>query len=272
MASVEDPPTPIDVAPSPEILNDPLLTTTETQEGPSSSSRKRARTEEDSRKRAKVIDLTDSDELEFLPSGSTNNNNGNPSPPCFMRFPMSMRLQPLSFRIPPGRFGGMIWGMHRPSPPLPINLTNDEPVISVVDVDELDSEEDNIDNINNYNIIDNTDCQLVRAPSPPSPQASHFSFTSFPPLPSLFAPPHIPPTTNTTQTLTQSQPTPSEKIPSSASTIECPICLGTVKRVTATICGHIYCFDCITKSIQSSKSCPLCKKKLTLKNIHPLYF
>jgi len=53
--------------------------------------------------------------------------------------------------------------------------------------------------------------------------------------------------------------------------LECAICLGQMKGITATTCGHIFCLECIRKAIQVTKCCPLCKKKLTLKQIHPLY-
>jgi hypothetical protein len=53
--------------------------------------------------------------------------------------------------------------------------------------------------------------------------------------------------------------------------LECSICLGQIKNITATICGHIFCLECIRTAIQTSKFCPLCKKKLTLRSIHPLY-
>jgi len=53
--------------------------------------------------------------------------------------------------------------------------------------------------------------------------------------------------------------------------LECSICLGKVQQITATVCGHIYCLVCIRKAIQTTKCCPLCKKKLSLRCIHPLY-
>jgi len=53
--------------------------------------------------------------------------------------------------------------------------------------------------------------------------------------------------------------------------LECPICLGQMKNITATTCGHIFCKDCIRTAIQVTKCCPLCKKKLTIRSIHPLY-
>jgi len=53
--------------------------------------------------------------------------------------------------------------------------------------------------------------------------------------------------------------------------LECAICLDKVRRVTATICGHIFCLECITQAINATSRCPLCKRKLTHNGIHPLY-
>jgi hypothetical protein len=53
--------------------------------------------------------------------------------------------------------------------------------------------------------------------------------------------------------------------------LECPICLGAMNGITATTCGHIFCLECIKKAIQVTKCCPLCKKRLTVRSIHPLY-
>jgi len=56
---------------------------------------------------------------------------------------------------------------------------------------------------------------------------------------------------------------------------ECTICLDTIKEfdVGITICGHIYCYSCISTIIKNSKSsgtssnCPNCNKYITLQNI-----
>lgn len=55
---------------------------------------------------------------------------------------------------------------------------------------------------------------------------------------------------------------------------ECAICLESLvdsaQRV-ATICGHLFCKSCITLAIKTTHKCPTCRKKLTLKSIHPIY-
>ena len=56
---------------------------------------------------------------------------------------------------------------------------------------------------------------------------------------------------------------------------ECPICLDSIKEfdLGITICGHIYCYSCISTIIKQSKSsttpskCPNCNKNIQLDNI-----
>lgn len=54
----------------------------------------------------------------------------------------------------------------------------------------------------------------------------------------------------------------------------CPICLEVLDGNIvpgATICGHIFCMACIKKAVKTSKTCPTCRKRITVKQIHPLY-
>lgn len=51
----------------------------------------------------------------------------------------------------------------------------------------------------------------------------------------------------------------------------CAVCLEDVKSPHSTICGHIYCGDCIKNSIKIFKKCPTCNKKLKISNVHPIY-
>jgi hypothetical protein len=55
--------------------------------------------------------------------------------------------------------------------------------------------------------------------------------------------------------------------------IQCAVCLDFIDRqdLYSTVCGHVFCYSCITLAIENSKKCPLCRKKLTVQKIHPLY-
>ncbi|KAI9905531.1 hypothetical protein PsorP6_014242 [Peronosclerospora sorghi] len=56
------------------------------------------------------------------------------------------------------------------------------------------------------------------------------------------------------------------------SQLKCTICLDVLERMTSTLCGHIFCAQCIRQAICVSGKCPLCQRRLHLKDIHPLYF
>ncbi|XP_023023223.2 uncharacterized protein [Leptinotarsa decemlineata] len=54
----------------------------------------------------------------------------------------------------------------------------------------------------------------------------------------------------------------------------CPICLevlGGDVVAAATLCGHIFCHECLKKVAKTSKTCPTCRKRINCKQIHPLY-
>mmetsp|Transcript_3692 Transcript_3692/g.4430 ORF Transcript_3692/g.4430 Transcript_3692/m.4430 type:complete len:262 (+) Transcript_3692:179-964(+) len=52
----------------------------------------------------------------------------------------------------------------------------------------------------------------------------------------------------------------------------CPVCMNPCKDITSTLCGHIYCRDCIVHCIQKYQNCPICSRRLNCRMIHPLYF
>lgn len=77
-----------------------------------------------------------------------------------------------------------------------------------------------------------------------------------------------------------SQATPSVPIAQSPtkSLIKCPICMenaATFERrgsqMVVTTCGHVFCSNCIQRSIAEQRKCPTCRKKLTVRQFHPLY-
>eukprot|EP00731_Ephydatia_muelleri_P020368 Em0013g95a len=64
----------------------------------------------------------------------------------------------------------------------------------------------------------------------------------------------------------------------SRTSVSCPICLETVeqfeksgRQLVTTVCGHVFCNVCARNSISRQHACPTCRKKLTLKQYHPLF-
>lgn len=55
------------------------------------------------------------------------------------------------------------------------------------------------------------------------------------------------------------------------SEVKCPVCFDPVTTPASTICGHIFCFNCIKLSQQAQKQCPVCRTKLNPKQIHRLF-
>ncbi|XP_064630665.1 E3 ubiquitin-protein ligase RNF4-like isoform X2 [Lineus longissimus] len=58
----------------------------------------------------------------------------------------------------------------------------------------------------------------------------------------------------------------------------CPICFDNYqairashRKVYSTVCGHIFCNECIKVAIRSQHRCPTCRKKLTLSQTHPVF-
>jgi hypothetical protein len=60
--------------------------------------------------------------------------------------------------------------------------------------------------------------------------------------------------------------------------LQCPICFDDVTNATVTLCGHVFCLECILQSISSSAArgqtqgklgvglCPLCRKRVNFKD------
>lgn len=53
--------------------------------------------------------------------------------------------------------------------------------------------------------------------------------------------------------------------------LTCAICMDSMKEETSTICGHIFCRNCIVSAIQFQKKCPTCRRKLSMNNIHRIF-
>lgn len=82
--------------------------------------------------------------------------------------------------------------------------------------------------------------------------------------------------TSVTEPSTSSSEDPAGKTPSKK--ICCPICLDdeeTIKRrkrrLMSTTCGHVFCDKCIRSAVQMQSKCPTCRKKLTLRQLHPIF-
>lgn len=61
-------------------------------------------------------------------------------------------------------------------------------------------------------------------------------------------------------------------------TISCLVCfdsIGTIQKssrtLCSTVCGHVFCSTCIDAVVRQKKQCPVCRKKLTKKQYHPLF-
>lgn len=61
--------------------------------------------------------------------------------------------------------------------------------------------------------------------------------------------------------------------PSNSVAIECPICYDSLKEKipVSTVCGHVFCKNCILEVIKTRKACPICSRKLYKSSIRPIY-
>ena len=65
---------------------------------------------------------------------------------------------------------------------------------------------------------------------------------------------------------------PSDPPPVSFSDKKCPVCFDTLSNPSVTLCGHVFCTECLQTVVKSSKLYPICRRKLTVKGFHPVYF
>ncbi|XP_069937231.1 uncharacterized protein [Cherax quadricarinatus] len=76
-------------------------------------------------------------------------------------------------------------------------------------------------------------------------------------------------------TVPQAPPSPP---PPEQPTISCLVCLDSLatiqnssRNLCSTVCGHVFCSSCIEAVVKQRKQCPVCRKKLTKKQYHPLF-
>jgi len=83
--------------------------------------------------------------------------------------------------------------------------------------------------------------------------------------PSPSASSHIPSSTRTTNNNVHEK--------EQYSPFECNICLETASEPVVTICGHLFCWPCLFKWLETQqlKTCPVCKAEVTTEKIIPIY-
>lgn len=97
-----------------------------------------------------------------------------------------------------------------------------------------------------------------------------------PPLPAL--PPTPPPLPPSPPLLPVGAATDASNNLSNAETVEvlrkklkCSICLDSIDELTTTSCGHLFCWSCVREWVRRNKTCPLCKRKQTLRDVHRIF-
>ena len=61
---------------------------------------------------------------------------------------------------------------------------------------------------------------------------------------------------------------------SSNSAFECNICLDTARDAVISLCGHLFCWPCLHKWIETkpnNQTCPVCKSAISRDKVIPIY-
>ena len=53
--------------------------------------------------------------------------------------------------------------------------------------------------------------------------------------------------------------------------MRCPICKDMLSEPFATVCGHTFCHDCISRHLESRQRCPCCSTFISVDSIHPVF-
>ena len=62
-----------------------------------------------------------------------------------------------------------------------------------------------------------------------------------------------------------------ESPPPPVSKHQCPICLGAAEELASLKCGHVFCLDCLTTTVNLQHKCPTCRQKAGKRDIRRLY-
>lgn len=61
--------------------------------------------------------------------------------------------------------------------------------------------------------------------------------------------------------------------------VSCLVCFDTYAEIVqtgrgmvSTLCGHMFCKECLHEALDRTHACPKCRTKLTRKQYHPIYF
>lgn len=60
---------------------------------------------------------------------------------------------------------------------------------------------------------------------------------------------------------------------SSVGEVRCPICFQDMNKcnTSATACGHLFCFQCISDSLKRNDCCPICKQTSHFSTLRTIY-
>ncbi|KAJ3271685.1 E3 ubiquitin-protein ligase rnf4 [Terramyces sp. JEL0728] len=56
--------------------------------------------------------------------------------------------------------------------------------------------------------------------------------------------------------------------------LRCAVCQNLASKETqlcATMCGHVFCEECLLESLKHTKNCPTCRKKINKKGYHKIF-
>lgn len=73
------------------------------------------------------------------------------------------------------------------------------------------------------------------------------------------------------------EPSPHRSIPNTAPSqqdsagLSCPICISQLTAPVSTMCGHVFCKECLAQWLKTTKKCPVCKAGGAKLKTHPIF-